>query len=106
MVQVGPDGTKIKGDFYIQKPGKVRFEYDDPSPIALIADEVCEAARDGRPYAEVEALGYTVLTEDDVLDGVSGLVPRVEVEALFDDGMRLVVLHEPLASGAPPAARE
>lgn len=74
--------------------------------IALIADEVCEAARDGRPYAEVEALGYTVLTEDDVLDGVSGLVPRVEVEALFDDGMRLIVLHEPLASGAPPAARE
>src|SRR5256884_4800478 len=38
FVQVGPDGSKTKGDFYIQKPGKVRFEYDDPSPIAIIAD--------------------------------------------------------------------
>ena len=38
FVQVGPDGSKTKGDFYIQKPGKVRFEYDDPSPIAIVAD--------------------------------------------------------------------
>ena len=35
FVQVGPDGSKTKGDFYIQKPGKVRFEYDPPSPIAI-----------------------------------------------------------------------
>jgi len=70
--------------------------------IALIADELCEAARDGRSYAEVEALGYALLNEDDVLDGVSALVPRIEVEALFDDGMRLLVLHEPLVRAAPP----
>ena len=38
FVQVGPDGSKTKGDFYIQKPGKVRSEYDAPSPIAIIAD--------------------------------------------------------------------
>jgi phage N-6-adenine-methyltransferase len=36
FVQVGPDGTKTKGDFYIQKPGKMRFEYDPPTPIAII----------------------------------------------------------------------
>ncbi len=46
FVQVGPDGTKTKGDFYIQKPGKVRFEYDDPSPIAIIADGSSLAVRD------------------------------------------------------------
>jgi outer membrane lipoprotein-sorting protein len=46
FVQVGPDGTKTKGDFYIQKPGKVRFEYDDPSPIAIIADGSSVAVRD------------------------------------------------------------
>ena len=46
FVQVGPDGTKIKGDFYIQKPGKVRFEYDPPSPIAIIADGSSLAVRD------------------------------------------------------------
>ena len=46
FVQVGPDGTKTKGDFYIQKPGKVRFEYDAPSPIELIADGSSLAVRD------------------------------------------------------------
>ena len=46
FVQVGPDGSKIKGDFYIQKPGKVRFEYDAPSPIAIIADGSSLAVRD------------------------------------------------------------
>ena len=38
FVQVGPDGSKTRGDFYIQKPGKVRFQYDPPSPIAIVAD--------------------------------------------------------------------
>jgi outer membrane lipoprotein-sorting protein len=46
FVQVGPDGSKTKGDFYIQKPGKVRFEYDPPSPIAIIADGSALAVRD------------------------------------------------------------
>jgi len=46
FVQVGPDGTKTKGDFYIQKPGKVRFEYDPPSPIDIIADGSSLAVRD------------------------------------------------------------
>ena len=46
FVQVGPDGTKTKGDFYIQKPGKVRFEYDPPTPIDIIADGSSLAVRD------------------------------------------------------------
>src|SRR6478736_1154588 len=46
FVQVGPDGSKTKGDFYIQKPGKVRFEYDDPSQIAIVADGSSLAVRD------------------------------------------------------------
>jgi outer membrane lipoprotein-sorting protein len=46
FVQVGPDGSKTKGDFYIQKPGKVRFEYEPPSPIAIIADGSMLAVRD------------------------------------------------------------
>jgi urease subunit gamma/beta len=69
---------------------------------ALIADAVCEAARDGLGYAEVEAAGYRVLGPGDVIDGVGALVPRVEVEALLTDGMRLVVLHDPIARDAPP----
>ena len=46
FVQVGPDGSKTRGDFYIQKPGKVRFAYDDPSPIDIIADGSAVAVRD------------------------------------------------------------
>jgi outer membrane lipoprotein-sorting protein len=46
FVQVGPDGSKTKGDFYIQKPGKVRFEYDPPTPIAMISDGSSLAVRD------------------------------------------------------------
>ena len=46
FVQVGPDGSKTKGDFYIQKPGKVRFEYEAPSPIAIVADGSSVAVRD------------------------------------------------------------
>ena len=46
FVQVGPDGSKTKGDFYIQKPGKVRFEYDPPTPIEIVADGSSLAVRD------------------------------------------------------------
>jgi outer membrane lipoprotein-sorting protein len=46
FIQVGPDGSKTKGDFYIQKPGKVRFEYAAPSPIAIVADGSMVAVRD------------------------------------------------------------
>jgi urease subunit gamma/beta len=74
--------------------------------VALIADEVCEAARDGRSYAEAEATGYRALGPGDVADGVAPLVRRVEVEALFGDGSRLLVLHDPIAAAGPPRQEE
>jgi len=46
FVQVGPDGKKTQGTFYIQKPGKVRFEYDPPSPMELISDGQSVVVRD------------------------------------------------------------
>jgi outer membrane lipoprotein-sorting protein len=46
FVQVGPDGSKLTGDFYIMKPGKVRFEYDEPSPVSMIADGQSVVVRD------------------------------------------------------------
>jgi urease subunit gamma/beta len=73
---------------------------------AIVADTVCEAARDGASYAEAEAAGYHALTEDDVLAGVAALVGHVEVEALFSDGSRLIVLHDPIRSDGPPEPRE
>jgi outer membrane lipoprotein-sorting protein len=46
FVQVGPDGSKTKGDFFIQKPGKVRFQYEPPTPIDIISDGSSLAVRD------------------------------------------------------------
>ena len=46
FVQVAPDGRRSQGEFYISKPGRVRFEYDDPSPISLIADGQSVVVRD------------------------------------------------------------
>ena len=48
FVQVGPDGSRTQGGFYIYKPGRVRFEYDNPSPIELIADGSSVVVRDRR----------------------------------------------------------
>lgn len=70
--------------------------------VAVIADEVCEAARDGLGYDDVTAHGYRALGPADVLDGVGALVPRIEVEALHADGMRLIVLHDPIGRDGPP----
>jgi outer membrane lipoprotein-sorting protein len=46
FVQVGPDGRRTQGEFHIQKPGKVRFDYDAPSPIDIIADGQTVVVRD------------------------------------------------------------
>ncbi|MBT0768450.1 urease subunit gamma [Kineosporia sp. J2-2] len=70
-----------------------------PEATALIADTVCEAARDGARLAEAMAAGRRVLGADDVLPGVPDVVGRVEVEAVFDDGTRLIVVTDPF-SGA------
>ena len=46
FVQVGPDGSRTNGNFYLQKPGKIRFEYNPPSPVELIANGSAVAVRD------------------------------------------------------------
>ena len=71
-----------------------------PEATALIADTVCEAARDGARLTEAAARGAGVLTEADVLPGVPDIVREVKVEAVFDDGTRLVVVRDPFGEGA------
>ena len=71
--------------------------------IALISDEVMEAARDGLDYAAVEQRGYEILDPADVLEDVPRLVGRIELEALFADGHRLIVLRDPITNGGPPS---
>jgi urease subunit gamma/beta len=71
-----------------------------PEATALIADTVCEAARDGARLMEAAALGAAVLTGDDVLPGVADIVREVKVEAVFDDGTRMVVVRDPFGQSA------
>jgi urease subunit gamma/beta len=75
-----------------------------PEATALIADTVCEAARDGHRLNEAVAVGRSVLGPDDVLPGVREVVNVVKVEAVFDDGTRLVVVTDPI--GAPEDAAD
>ncbi|PKV88080.1 urease subunit gamma [Streptomyces sp. TLI_146] len=71
-----------------------------PEATALIADTVCEAARDGRRLAEAIEAARSVLGPDDVLPGVADVVTEVHVEAVFDDGSRLAVVPAPLDGAA------
>ncbi|MFF8616025.1 urease subunit gamma [Streptomyces sp. NPDC015350] len=70
-----------------------------PEATALIADTVCEAARDGLRLAEAIEAARSVLGPDDVLPGVADVVTEVHVEAVFDDGSRLAVVSAPLGGG-------
>src|SRR6476646_7576462 len=67
---------------------------------ALVADAVCEAARDGKRLGEAVDIARSVLSEREVLPGVVRAVPEVRVEAVFDDGSRLAVVRDPFRAGA------
>ncbi|MDJ1138074.1 urease subunit gamma [Streptomyces iconiensis] len=68
-----------------------------PEAVALITAHVLEGARDGRTVAELMASGRTVLTREDVMDGIPEMIHDVQVEATFPDGTKLVTVHEPIA---------
>ena len=72
----------------------LRLNY--PEAVAIISLEIMEGARDGRSVAELMQLGRTVLTRDQVMDGVAEMVDEVQIEATFPDGTKLVTVHEPI----------
>ncbi|WP_052890176.1 urease subunit gamma [Thermogemmatispora carboxidivorans] len=67
-----------------------------PEAVALLAAEMMEAARDGRSVAEIMTLGTTLLTRDDVMEGVPEMIQEVQIEATFPDGTKLVTVHDPI----------
>ena len=67
-----------------------------PEAIALITAAVLEGARDGRTVAELMSYGATILTRDDVMEGIPEMIPEVQVEATFPDGTKLVTVHHPI----------
>ena len=75
------------------------LKLNHPEAVALISDEILEGARDGRSVAELISFGATILNGDDVLPGVSAMMPVIQVEATFADGTKLVTVHDPIRSG-------
>jgi len=67
-----------------------------PEAVAYISAAVLEGARDGRTVAELMSYGATLLTRDDVMEGVPELIADVQVEATFPDGTKLVTVHQPI----------
>ena len=67
-----------------------------PEAVALISAFVMEGARDGKTVAQLMSEGRTVLTREDVMDGVPEMIPDIQNEATFPDGTQLVTVHEPI----------
>jgi urease gamma subunit len=67
-----------------------------PEALALITAEILEGIRDGRSVSDLMASGITILTRDDVMDGVPEMLEEVQVEGTFPDGTKLVTIHYPI----------
>ena len=77
-----------------RKARGLRLNY--PEAVALITCAVLEGARDGRTVAELMTAGQTVLSRDEVMEGVPEMIPDIQVEATFPDGTKLVTVHNPI----------
>ena len=72
------------------------LKLNHPEAIALISAAVLEGARDGRTVAELMSFGTTILSREDVMEGVPEMIPDIQVEATFPDGTKLVTVHNPI----------
>ena len=72
------------------------LKLNHPESVALIADHILEGARDGKSVSDLMSSGKKVLSKDDVLPGVTDIIHTIQVEATFDDGTKLVTVHDPI----------
>ena len=77
-----------------RKDRGIKLNY--PEAIAFISAAILEGAREGKSVAELMSYGTTLLTRDDVMDGIPELIDEVQVEATFPDGTKLVTVHNPI----------
>jgi urease subunit gamma len=68
-----------------------------PEAIALITAAIIEGARDGKTVAELMSDGRSILTRDEVMEGIPEMIPEIQVEATFPDGTKLITVHQPIA---------
>ena len=67
-----------------------------PEAVAFISAAILEGARDGRSVSELMGFGTTILTREEVMEGVPEMIPEIQVEATFPDGTKLVTVHNPI----------
>lgn len=67
-----------------------------PEAVAYIACALLEGAREGRTVADLMSYGRTLLTRDEVMEGIPEMIPEVQIEATFPDGTKLVTVHHPI----------
>jgi len=67
-----------------------------PEAIAYISSHLQEAARDGRNVADLMQYGATILTREDVMEGIPEMIHEIQIEATFPDGTKLVTVHDPI----------
>ncbi|HLX22231.1 MAG TPA: urease subunit gamma [Usitatibacter sp.] len=67
-----------------------------PEAVAFISAALLEGARDGRSVTDLMSYGATLLTRDDVMEGIAEMIPEIQVEATFPDGTKLVTVHHPI----------
>lgn len=67
-----------------------------PEAVAYLSCALLEGAREGQSVAELMSFGRTLLTRDDVMEGVPEMIPEVQIEATFPDGTKLVTVHHPI----------
>ena len=67
-----------------------------PEAVALISAAIMEGAREGRNVSDLMGWGATLLKRDDVMEGVTEMIPEIQVEATFPDGTKLVTVHNPI----------
>jgi urease subunit gamma len=72
----------------------VRLNY--PEAVAYISAAIMEGARDGRSVAELMGHGATLLSREQVMEGIPEMIPEIQVEATFPDGTKLVTVHQPI----------
>ena len=77
-----------------RKARGVKLNY--PEAVAYISAAIMEGARDGQTVAELMAYGRTLLSREDVMDGIDAMITDVQVEATFPDGSKLVTVHDPI----------
>ena len=73
----------------------VKLNY--PETIAYISAALMEGARDGRTVADLMHFGTTLLSREQVMEGIPEMIPDIQVEATFPDGTKLVTVHQPIA---------